>query len=25
VRVGPDRVEYDLNGGEFGLYIGRRF
>ncbi len=25
VNVGPDRVEYDLNGGEFSLYIGRSF
>lgn len=25
VRVGPDRVTYDLNGGEMSLYIGCRF
>lgn len=25
VHVGPDKVEYDLNGGEFSLYVGRRF
>jgi len=25
VRVGPDKVTYDLNGGEVSLYIGRRF
>ncbi len=25
VHVGPDRIEYDLNGGEIILYIGRRF
>lgn len=25
VHVGPDRVEYDLNGGEVSLYIGREF
>lgn len=25
VRVGPDKVTYDLNGGEVSLYIGRHF
>lgn len=25
VRVGPDKVKYDLSGGEFSLYVGRRF
>jgi len=25
VRVGSDRVEYDLNGGELSLYVGCRF
>ncbi len=25
VHVGPDTVEYDLNGGEMSLYIGRQF
>lgn len=25
VRVGADKVTYDLNGGEVSLYIGRRF
>jgi hypothetical protein len=25
VRVGSDRIKYDLSGGEFSAYIGRRF
>jgi len=25
VRVGADKVTYDLNGGEVSLYVGRRF
>jgi len=25
LRVGADRVQYDLSGGEFSLYVGRRF
>ena len=25
MRVGSDRIKYDLDGGEFSLYIGRRF
>jgi outer membrane protein W len=25
VHVGPDKVTYDLNGGEVSLYIGRYF
>ena len=25
MRVGSDRITYDLDGGEFSLYIGRRF
>jgi hypothetical protein len=25
VNVGPDKVTYDLNGGEVSLYVGRRF
>jgi len=25
VNVGPDRVKYDLNGGELSLYVGRSF
>lgn len=25
VKVGPDKVEFDLEGGEFGLYVGRKF
>ena len=25
VRVGPDKVTFDLNGGEMSLYVGRRF
>jgi outer membrane protein W len=25
VRVGGYRVDYDLNGGEFSLYVGRHF
>jgi hypothetical protein len=25
MRVGPDKVQYDLNGGEFSLYVGRSF
>ncbi|NLE42305.1 MAG: hypothetical protein GX615_10795 [Lentisphaerae bacterium] len=24
-HVGPDKVEYDLNGGEISLYVGREF
>jgi len=25
VRVGPDQVKFDLDGGEFSLYVGRKF
>ena len=25
IRVGPDKVKYDLDGGEVGLYVGRHF
>lgn len=25
MRVGSDKIEYDLSGGEFSLYVGRRF
>jgi hypothetical protein len=25
IRVGPDRVHFDLDGGEFSLYLGRHF
>jgi hypothetical protein len=25
MNVGPDKVQFDLGGGEFSLYVGRRF
>ena len=25
VHVGPNKIKYDLGGGELNLYVGRRF